>query len=78
MEHKVPPCKLTAIKLRKTRRSGRDCRNQSAGSGLASPEGCRAGQPGMSPEAKDGEGLSHPCELDTGNPCRHDGAEKGL
>ncbi|MEY4720193.1 MAG: hypothetical protein RL563_2811 [Pseudomonadota bacterium] len=25
-----------------------------------------------SPEARDGEGFSHPCVLDSGNPCRDD------
>ena len=25
-----------------------------------------------SPEARDGEGFSHPCVLDPGNPCRDD------
>ncbi|MBS3954825.1 MAG: hypothetical protein KGZ88_17875 [Methylomicrobium sp.] len=27
------------------------------------------------PEAMDGAGLSHPCDLDSGNPCRNDGVD---
>ncbi|MDZ4152201.1 hypothetical protein [Methylicorpusculum sp.] len=33
----------------------------------------RPGRDCRGPEAMDGVGLSHPCDLDSGNPCRNDG-----
>ena len=33
----------------------------------------RSGRDCRNPEAKDGKQHSHPCVLDTGNPCRYDG-----
>jgi len=40
------------------RHTGRDCRTNPPGADWHSSEGCRARQPGMSPEAMNGEGSS--------------------
>ncbi|MCD2451789.1 hypothetical protein GO003_015480 [Methylicorpusculum oleiharenae] len=45
-------------KVKRYRRSGRDFRTNPRGADWHSPEGCRAGQPGVSPEATYGIGWS--------------------
>jgi len=37
---------------------------------------CRPSTNCQGPEAKDCVGLSHPCDLDSGNPCRNDGVDE--